>query len=526
MLPSLNEAGMEERVSRQDLIRKAAETSLLSFINLVHRDRLLGHCHKEVIAWWTRSDASDHQLLLFPRDHMKSALVAYRVVWEITKNPAIRVLYISSTANLAEKQLKFIKDILESPIYQRYWPDMIAPKESDREKWTSTEISVDHPKRKTEYVRDPTIFTGGLTTGLTGMHCDIAVLDDVVVKENAYTSEGREKVRAQYSLLASIEAADAQEWVVGTRYFPNDLYSDMLEMVVPIYTKSGELIEEVPVYEIHERPVEDIGDGSGQYLWPRQQRSDGKWFGFDQNILGKKRAKYLDKTQFRAQYYNDPNDAASSAIQPALFQYYKKSQLTQSQGQVFYAGRRLNVFAAVDFAYSLKAKADFTAIVVVGIDATQNYYVLDIERFKTNRIKDYFDKILALHNKWGFRKIRAEVTSGQLVIVEELKTNYIRANGISLAVDEHKPSRHIGTKEERMQSILNPKYENLQVWHFEGGICEILEEELIKQNPAHDDVKDCLASAMEICIAPSYNAVNRPEKPWAGITNNRFGGIN
>ena len=126
---------------------------------------------------------------------MKSALVAFRVAWEITRNPAIRVLYISSTANLATKQLKFIKDILTSKTYRRYWPEMINEDEGKRELWTQNEIAVDHPKRKAETVRDPTIFTAGLTTGITGMHCDIAVMDDVVVKENALTEEGRSKRR-------------------------------------------------------------------------------------------------------------------------------------------------------------------------------------------------------------------------------------------------------------------------------------------------------------------------------------------
>ena len=93
---------------------------------------------------------------------------------------------------------------------------MVNMDEGRREKWTTSEIAVDHPIRKQEGVRDPTIFTGGLTTSLTGMHCSNAVLDDVVVQENAYTKEGRQKVKEQYSLLASIESAAASEWTVGT----------------------------------------------------------------------------------------------------------------------------------------------------------------------------------------------------------------------------------------------------------------------------------------------------------------------
>ena len=84
----------------KDQIREQAESDLISFIRLIHPQRVLGHIHEELIRWWTREDAKDHQLTLLPRDHGKSAMIAYRVAWEITKNPAIRVLYISSTANL------------------------------------------------------------------------------------------------------------------------------------------------------------------------------------------------------------------------------------------------------------------------------------------------------------------------------------------------------------------------------------------------------------------------------------------
>ena len=151
------------------------------------------------------------------------------------------------------------------------------------------------------------MFTAGLTTSITGMHCDIAVLDDVVVSENAYTEEGRRKVRAQYSLLSSIEGAGAQEWVVGTRYHPKDLYDDMMGMVEELYNDEGERTGEDTIYETFEKSVEDFGDGTGEFLWPRQQRRDGKWFGFDRKILAQKRGKYLDRIQFRAQYYNDPS---------------------------------------------------------------------------------------------------------------------------------------------------------------------------------------------------------------------------
>lgn len=512
-------------VSKTDQIREMAEADLETFIRLVHPHRVLGSIHSELLQWWTRSDAKSHQLVLLPRDHGKSAMVAYRVAWEITRNPAIRVLYISSTANLAEKQLKFIKDILTCRAYRRYWPEMVNEDEGKREKWTTGEISVDHPKRKAETVRDPTIFTAGLTTGITGMHCDIAVMDDVVVKENAVTTEGREKVKTQYSLLSSIEGADSKEWIVGTRYHAADLYADLLDMRIDMFDDEGIIESSENLYEVFERQLEDVGDGTGQYLWPRQQRKDGVWYGFDQRIRATKYAQYLDKTQFRAQYYNDPNDAESAPINPELFQYYNRALVQRNEGSVYFNGTRLNVFASIDFAYSLTKKSDYTCIVVVGIDPYNNYYVLDIDRFKTDMISEYFKKILELHQKWSFRKIRAEITAAQKIIARDIKENYIKVYGLALTVDEYLPPRTVGSKEERIAATLYPRYENRQVYHYKGGNCQLLEEELSQQNPAHDDIKDALTACIQICVAPTHHALSKAPL-FEGMYHKRFGGIN
>ena len=489
-------------MSKIDEIREAAEADLLTFIRLVAPHRVLGACHEELCHWWTREGAKSHQLALLPRDHQKSAMVAYRVAWWITKHPDARVLYISSTSTLAEKQLKAIKDILTSDKYRFYWPDHVHPDENKREKWTNSEICLDHPKRKEEGVRDSTVFTAGLTTSITGLHSDINVLDDVVVFENAYTNEGRNKVQSQYSLLSSIQSPDSQEWVVGTRYHPKDLYSDMLDMAAEIYNDEGEVIGKEEIYEVFQKEVESKGDGTGEFLWPRQQRKDGKWFGFDRNILAQKRGKYLDRTQFYAQYYNNPNNPEALAVTRDKFQYYSTNHLTNSGGVWYYKGRKLNIFASIDFAYSKKAKADYTAIVVVGVAASGDYYVLDIDRFKTDKVSEYFKHIRDLLIKWNFKKLRAETTAAQKTIVQTLKDEYIKPYGLSLKIEEFSPSRYQGSKAERIAAVLEPRYENQSIWHYKGGNCQTLEEELMLDNPPHDDVKDALASAIEIAVPP------------------------
>lgn len=506
--------------SKIQQIRESAEADLGVFIKLVAPHLLLGSIHYEVIDWWARQDAKNNQLLLLPRGHLKSKLVAYKAAWWITKNPETTILYVSATADLAEKQLYAIKQIIDSPIYRRYWPEMILPDEGKREKWAVGEIAVDHPRRKLEGIRDATCKAVGLTSNTTGFHADVVVLDDIVVPGNAYTEEGRDKVASAYSQLASIENPGAYEWVVGTRYHPKDIYDTMVSMKETIYDDNGEIETEDEVYELFQRVVET----NGEFLWPKQSRPDGKTFGFDNKELARIKAKYVDGTQFYAQYYNNPNSAESSRIDRNKFQYYERSLLKNNEGDWYIKDRKLNVYAAIDFAFSMRKQADSTALVTIGVDSLGNYYILEIDRFKTDRIVEYFNHILTAQQKWGFRKLRAEVTVAQQTIVKELKESYIKPNGVPLSIDEFRPTRSLGDKEERIGAVLEPKYDNLQIWHYKGGNCQSLEEELVMQHPPHDDIKDALASAISIAVIPKqrYTGVTLGSNV---ITHSRFGGV-
>jgi phage terminase large subunit-like protein len=445
----------------------------------------------------------------------------------LTTNPAIKILYISSTSTLAIQQLKFIKDILTSDIYRHFWPNMINKDEAKREKWAETAITVDHPLRKELYIRDPSIYAVGLGSAVTGFHPDLLIFDDLVVYDNAYTEEGRRKVALQCAFLASVESAKGEQFWVGTHYDPNDEYMSMKKKVLQLRDDKGNTIKEEPLYDVFERQVENRGDGYGEFLWPRQKAPNGMEFGFDSEILANKRALYQgNETQFYAQYYNNPNMGENAGIPRHCFQYYSKEFLRLFNGVWYYKDKRLNVFAAIDFAYTTKKSSDYTAIVVVGVDSYNNYYVLDIDRFKSGVIEEYYDHILKMHQKWGFWQLTAECTAAQAVVVNDLKINYIRPNGLGLTIKEFKPHKYIGAKEERMDAVLRPRYLNGQMWHYLGGWCQTLEEELMLAKPPHDDIKDTLTTALISAIPPTdhrmhnYNRYKLDE-----MSSTRFGGI-
>ena len=512
---------------RDNEVKIAAEADFEVFIRLVQPLRMLGSVHSEWIKWITREGSKPRKLSLLPRDHQKSAIAGLYAAWRLTKNPALKILYISSTSTLAIQQLKFIKDILTADIYRLFWPEMVNVDEAKRTKWSETAITVDHPLRKELYIRDPSVFIAGLTTSVTGLHPDLIVMDDVVVYDNAYTEEGRSKVALQYSFLASVESAKGEQFVVGTRYDPNDLYNTMMTKTRQVRDENGNLIREEQLYDVFERAVENRGDGTGEFLWPRQKSPNGMEFGFDREILADKKALYAgNETQFYAQYYNNPNMGENAGIPRSCFQYFNKDLLRLINGVWFYKDRRLNIFAAIDFAYTTKKSSDYTAIVVVGVDSYNNYYVLDIDRFKTGLMEEYYDHLLKMHAKWGFWQVTAEVTAAQKVIVDDLKINYIRPNGLGLTIKDFSPSKYIGAKEERMAAVLRPRYMNGQMWHYLGGWCQSLEEELMLAKPPHDDIKDTLTTALMSARPPTdLRMHNYNRYPLEEMAQSRFGGI-
>ena len=249
-----------------------------------------------------------------------------------------------------------------------------------------------------------------------------------------------------------------------------------------------------------------------------------KSFGFDNRVLARIRAEYSDTVQYYAQYYNNPNDPGSNRISRDKFQYFDRKFLRQQNGYWYFRDERLNVYAAIDFAFSLHKNADNSAIVVIGVDSENRIYVLDIDVFKADRTSEYFKHVSQMHSKWEFTKLRAETTVAQVVIVRDLK-DLLREQGTPLFVDEYRPSRVEGKKEERMASVLEHRYDNGQIWHFKGGYNDLLEEELVLARPAHDDIKDSLASAISIAVKPKSSKSRDKNNTLNNIYSSRFGGV-
>jgi predicted phage terminase large subunit-like protein len=517
----------------KDQIRQAAEDDLWFFARLVNHNYAYGDIHEKVYRWLTKSDAAARQLLLLPRGHLKSHCIATWVAWQITKAPWTSIIYLSAGEDLAKDQLYAIKNMITNPVYRRYWPEMIKDREGDREHWSAYSINVDHPSRRAHGTRDHTLIVKTVKSNFIGLHCDSLVFDDVVVPNNAYTEGGRKDVQKSLSQCTSILNAGGAIKAVGTRYHPRDAYQDMKEAKYRIWDEMvRDFTHEEPLWEVMEEVVEDHGDGTGNFLWPRTQSAfNEQWYGFDTQQLEVVRADYASKgeiAQYYAQYYNDPNDESTNLLDRSVFQYYDPKFMHITPVGVKYKDKKLNLSAAMDVAWTEVSQTggrepDYTAIAVIGVDEDGYYYVLDLSRFRTSNFQIYYDNIISLSQKWGFRKITVESNAGGKLVAQEIERLSREAGGL-ISV-QTKANAGFGAKSKLMRqyAIVNPKYELKSVFHRRDGLTNTLEEELVLERPPHDDLVDALGMALEQIKIPmkSRQYLDDDQKV---ITDARFGG--
>lgn len=517
----------------KEQIREAAENDLFAFARLVNYNYAYGDIHEKVYRWLSSPSASKRQLLLLPRGHLKSHCIATWVAWEITRKPWTSIVYLSAGEDLAKDQIYAIKNMMTNPVYRRYWPSMLNEREGDREQWSAYSFNVDHPERKARGIRDHTLIVKTVKSNFVGLHCEAIVFDDVVVPNNAYTETGRKEVQRALSQCTSILNPGGLIKAVGTRYHPRDAYQDMMNAKYRIWDEvAREFIKEEALWDVMEEVVEDHGDGTGNFLWPRtHSEMNDTWFGFDIQELEHIQADYRSRNempQYYAQYYNDPNDESTNLMDRSVFQYYDPKHLNISAMGVKYQGKKLNLMAAMDVAWTEISQSggkdpDYTAIAVVGLDEDGYYYVLDLARFRTSNFQVYYDNIISLASKWGFRKVIVESNAGGKLVAQEIQ-RLARENGGLLSVDT-KANAGFGAKSKimRQYAVVNPKYELMSVYHRRDGLTHTLEEELILERPPHDDLVDALGMAMEAIKAPmkTREYLDSDKKV---VTDPRFGG--
>jgi hypothetical protein len=139
-----------------------------------------------------------------------------RVLWELGRNPNLRIAIVSNTYEQAGKIVRSISKYIEqSEELHAAFPDL-----KPDEPWTGTQLFV---KRKVRS-KDPSVQAFGVHGNILGARIDVLILDDVLDYENCRTPALRADLWDWYhATLAGRLTSRARVWVIGTAFSPEDM---------------------------------------------------------------------------------------------------------------------------------------------------------------------------------------------------------------------------------------------------------------------------------------------------------------
>ena len=428
--------------------------------------------------------SKNKKLILEPRGSLKSTCVTIALPLQLMlKNPNIRILIDSEKLTNSKTFLHSIKGHMEATVKYRELSKLLHgkypdPKSKKDEKWTSTEIIT--PLRTNRSIKEPTVATGGVDVVKVGQHYDVVIMDDPVSNNNCTTREQIEKVIQHYKLILSLLEPGGTLIIIGTRWDYGDLYGYLIEnhhkyfdiLVRKAINSDGHLLYPerlTKAFLDEQRASQDSYIFSCQYLNNPVPREDAvfkwdeyrEWTGrFDnRKIIINELRKYIGETKFNV---TEENTAAL-----------------------------LNVFMTIDPATSLKEHADYTAIVVCGVDNKNRIFVIDYVNKRLSG-QTFWDEIFRMQELYRPNRLGIETTAFQKSLEINFKDEMTRRN-VFFHFDELKPDMD---KFRRIKQ-LQPRYEAGQIF-IRDKMPDLKYQMVNFPRTPHDDIVDALSYQLQI----------------------------
>jgi hypothetical protein len=209
--------------------------------------------------------------------------------------------------------------------------------------------------------KEATVEASGLIDGQPiGKHYKLRIYDDVVTDKSVSTPEQSQKTTDAYSLSQSLGTVGGEEWMVGTRYS----YADTYEWIIN---------RKALVPRIYPATHDGTRDGV-PVLFPQSE--------WDKRLL-----KNTD-SDLACQYLQNPLSGEQRIFNIEDLQVYEVRPET------------LAVYVMCDPARSKKKDSANTAIIVIGIDAGNNKYLLDGYNHKMD-LKERWENFARMYIKWA-----------------------------------------------------------------------------------------------------------------------------
>lgn len=283
--------------------------------------------------------------------------------WLLGHNPSEKVTCVSYAHELAVKHSNDTKAVMNTDWYKALFPNTVLTKENEK----ILETSMRGSRKCTS--------TGGVITGLGG---NFILVDDPLSLQQAQSMRERDKANVWFDSLSTRldDKKNGVIIVIMQRLHSNDTTGYLLEKGGWEHLKIPLIAEEKHIYQIgsFKKQVED-----GELIHPTM-------FGEEEVTMAKRELKAY---AFSGQYQQNPAPTGGGEFIREWLQFYKNKLNPTSY----------NNYIMVDPANSKKTTSDYTSMVVVGLGADKNFYILDWVRDRLN-IREREERLFALHAKW------------------------------------------------------------------------------------------------------------------------------
>jgi phage terminase large subunit-like protein len=292
-----------------------------------------------------------------------------------------------------------------------------------------------------------------------------------------------------YPALEETPGKEGWIWLSGTIVH----YDSYLQMTYDGWKKAQEDKRTYPWDVNFYRAIED-----GKPLWESQ---------FSKKKLDAKKREFIEAglvNKFAQEYMNDARDVTSASFKIDRIQYYNGRVECKNKFNYLIDGEDaipIHIYMGVDLAATASETSDYQVILVMGIDSSNNRYVLEYFRERIPTF-DVPKEIIRLANKYSpVRRVTIETVAAQEMVrdmVTRLSAKEKRLlPGIFKGV---KPPARI-KKQDRLETTLGPIV-NSKKLYIQREMTELVDEFFEHPKPRNDDVMDALYYADYFAKAP------------------------
>ena len=416
--------------------------------------------------------------LVLPRDHAKSTLAAtailYRFLFATEDKPEF-IAWIGEAQDQAIDNLSWVMNHIElNPAIDYYFGDLQG------NKWTKAEFMLTNGCRMIAKGANQRLRgKKQLSTRFTGM-----VLDDFESELNTKTPEARQQIK-NWVTAAVFPAIDFDKngflWCNGTIVHWDSFLNGLVTGA-----RDAKKSEESYSWEVYTQKAIGEGEPIWPSRWPLKKLEERRQFYIDSGTPAKFYQEYMNQAKspedqiFAEEDINDSYYRGSIRFEEDSDNWYVKFD----DGHTEY----VNIYIGVDPASSIANYNDFSVIMVIGVTAEHDYYVIEYWRERVLPM-DCADKIFEIVKRYSpVRRVNIET-----IAYQEMLRDYVqkrsKKEGIFIPGIEKGIKGYTQKKKDRLFEGLQPMFKAGAV-HLKKQHHEFVGELLDFPKGSHDDIID------------------------------------